>query len=74
MSAGKRNKDGLTRCRMCGCTAVDACLAGCSWEDDDLCSVCSAAVDSMAAWLVECRRPNKTALWREVVAKLTRET
>lgn len=29
------------RCRVCGCTNDEACLSGCWWEEDDLCSSCS---------------------------------
>lgn len=71
MKAGSR--DGLTRCRVCGCTQVDACLGGCSWVDDDLCSTCGAAVDALRAWLMDARRANKTALWRETERSLKAE-
>lgn len=27
-------------CRLCGCTQFNACLGGCSWITDDLCSKC----------------------------------
>lgn len=30
------------RCRACGCTDDRACLGGCDWVDDDLCSNCAA--------------------------------
>lgn len=69
----KRDRNGLTRCRVCGCTASDACSGGCSWVDDDLCSVCDAAALALSAWLHDARRPNKAALWREAVAQLERE-
>jgi len=33
-------------CRVCGCTAMDACVGGCSWirGEGNLCSVCGRAV------------------------------
>jgi len=31
------------RCRICGCTELQACPGGCSWIDKDLCSSCAAA-------------------------------
>ena len=62
----KRDRDGLTRCRVCGCTEVDACADGCSWVDGtDLCSTCGRAVDELAWWMAHSRRVNKAALWRE---------
>lgn len=37
---------GVSRCRGCGCTDLDACLdptdkLPCSWVEDDLCSACA---------------------------------
>ena len=74
VKAIKRDKDGLIRCRVCGCTEGDACADGCSWVDDDLCSTCGSASEAIAAWIYGARRANKTALWREAVDKLERET
>lgn len=28
------------RCRVCGCTDYNACICGCFWVADDLCSAC----------------------------------
>lgn len=28
------------RCRVCGCTQFNACLGGCYWIEEDLCSKC----------------------------------
>ena len=28
-------------CRVCGCSQHDACLAGCGWAEDDLCTACA---------------------------------
>lgn len=73
-AAVRRDRDGLTRCRVCGCTQADGCPGGCEWVDDDLCSVCSDAADALAAWIYGTRRANKTGLWREAIDKLERET
>jgi hypothetical protein len=62
----KRDRNGLTRCRVCGCTEVDACAPGCSWVEEDLCSVCAVAAEALFDWLGDARRANKSALWREV--------
>ena len=29
------------KCRICGCTDERACAVGCSWIQEDLCSVCA---------------------------------
>lgn len=29
------------RCRICGCTWNNACIGGCSWVEEDLCSKCN---------------------------------
>ena len=34
--------DGLEACRFCGCTELRACLGGCAWVADNLCSACDA--------------------------------
>lgn len=70
----RRDRDGLTRCRVCGCTEADGCPEGCERVDDDLCSVCGTAADALAAWIYGVRRANKTGLWREAIDKLERET
>ena len=33
----------MRRCRVCGCTDLQACEGGCWWIEDDLCSSCVAA-------------------------------
>lgn len=63
----KRDRDGLIRCRVCGCTAADACPAGCSWVEDDLCSVCATAAEAIADWIGDARRVNWAALKREAL-------
>ncbi len=37
--------DGEQVCRVCGCTQDNACLGGCCWVEDDLCSQCAAKMD-----------------------------
>ena len=65
----RRDRNGLTRCRVCGCTQVDACPEGCGWAKghEDLCATCAAAAETLAIWLMAARRPNRAALWREAV-------
>ena len=36
------------RCRICGCTELQACPGGCSWVGADLCSSCAAAAGPAA--------------------------
>ena len=31
---------GISRCRACGCTDMNACPEGCYWVEPDLCSEC----------------------------------
>ncbi|BBB91040.1 MAG TPA: hypothetical protein PKA28_10735 [Methylomusa anaerophila] len=33
-------KNDIRRCRVCGCTDDNACLGGCYWVEEDLCSKC----------------------------------
>lgn len=33
-------EEGVTACRVCGCTDDAACFGGCFWVEPDLCSVC----------------------------------
>jgi hypothetical protein len=69
----KRDKNGLTRCRVCGCTYIEPCNPPCSWVDNDLCSTCHATVDMMVGWLDAAHRPSMVALKREVkLARLER--
>ncbi|MBP2482912.1 DNA-binding response OmpR family regulator [Stenotrophomonas sp. PvP093] len=36
------------RCRICGCTELQACRGGCSWIDKDLCRSCGEAASHTA--------------------------
>lgn len=35
----------ITICRKCGCSDNNACLGGCFWVEEDLCSTCAKAAD-----------------------------
>lgn len=74
----KVDRDGLVRCRVCGCTEREACCPPCSWmrapatlkvgahAEIDLCSMCYEAAAQLTYWLTGAHRPSKAALWREV--------
>ena len=68
----RRDRHGLTRCRVCGCTDVDPCADGCSWMNkySDLCTTCAVAAEAVVDWFLSARRPNQAALWREVDEQL----
>jgi len=66
----KRDRDGLIRCRVCGCTEMDACPVGCSWVEEDLCSVCAQAVAGLLEWEDAAHRANLGALLREYRRRL----
>jgi predicted Fe-S protein YdhL (DUF1289 family) len=61
----KRDRNGLIRCRVCGCTEVDACDPPCSWVEKDLCSGCADAAEMIARWTEGARRINLAGLLRE---------
>ena len=65
----RRDRDGLTRCRVCGCTQVDACAGGGGWVpgEADLWTTCAEAVAALVLWLDQARRANRAALWREAI-------
>lgn len=47
MIAAQRAVDvanGSSACRSCGCTPNAACVGGCAWLDDDLCTSCAVVV------------------------------
>jgi hypothetical protein len=46
MDALERAGDMLTqyefrRCRVCGCSQIDACPSCCGWAEEDLCTACT---------------------------------
>lgn len=67
----KTDSQGYVRCRVCGCTEVDACPVGCCWVEDDLCSVCAAAAEALGHWHRQVRRANLSALLRETRSQLS---
>ena len=68
------DRDGLIRCRVCGCTEREACDPPCRWIEDDLCSVCALGVAAYIGWAMSARCPSPAAFIREarVQAELMR--
>lgn len=64
----KVNRDGLVRCRVCGCTEREACNPPCAWVrgEVDICDRCYTAATILLDWREGAHRPSKAALWREV--------
>lgn len=64
----RRDRNGLVRCRVCGCTNVDACMPSCGWTPGytDLCTGCDDAAVALVKWCDGARRVNRSGLWREV--------
>lgn len=56
----RRDRNGLTRCRVCGCTELDACNPPCGWQagHEDLCTTCHAAAEAIHEWMWAARRAN----------------
>ena len=62
----QRVRDGLQRCRVCGCTQVDGCNPPCGWiAGEDLCTTCYDAAQAVFTWLNSARRVNWAGLRRE---------
>jgi len=61
-----RDKDGMMKCRVCGCTEVRACQPPCSWAGPFICSNCHNAVSALRQWKEGANRANMTALLREL--------
>lgn len=63
-----RDRDGLTKCRVCSCTETRACNPPCSWVPGelDLCSTCEATALVLRMWLDSAYRPSMLALAREL--------
>jgi hypothetical protein len=59
------DRDGLVRCRVCGCTEREPCGSACGWVEVDLCSSCHETLEAMLYWAEVARRVNMTALLRE---------
>jgi len=60
----------MTRCRVCGCTEVNACNPPCGWEPEcgNLCSNCATAINAVIDWMDAAVRANFTGLIREAKA------
>lgn len=65
----KTDRDGLIKCRVCGCTEREACNPPCGWQPGelDLCTSCADAIWELRAWLERAHRPSMRALVREVL-------
>lgn len=46
----------VRKCRVCGCTDLNACEGGCSWVEDDLCSNCEGKETATA---MNCEEVNR---------------
>ena len=69
----RQDRDGLVRCRVCGCTEREPCNPPCSWaprDEVDLCSNCAEAVSHLIDWVYTAHRASWAALKREVKAQL----
>lgn len=64
----RHDAKGFIRCRVCGCTEVDACNPPCGWVpgEADLCTGCHQAAAAIAEWKGGARLANMSALMREV--------
>jgi hypothetical protein len=64
--SARRDRNGLTRCRVCGCTQVDGCNPPCGWiAGEDMCTTCWDAVQAVFTWTNSARRVNWAGLRRE---------
>jgi hypothetical protein len=59
------DRDGLVRCRVCGCTEREPCNPPCGWLEVDLCTSCASAVLAITGWLEGAYRANVSGLLRE---------
>ena len=61
------DRNGFVRCRVCGCTEIDACPGGCGWVpgEENLCTTCGEAARAILIWRGSARRANIAALLRE---------
>jgi predicted Fe-S protein YdhL (DUF1289 family) len=69
----KHDKNGLVRCRVCGCTEIEPCDPPCSWVEVDLCSGCWDTVAALVRWREGARRPSMAALKVAVTDELIRQ-
>jgi hypothetical protein len=68
----KCDRDGLVRCRVCGCTETSPCYPPCGWQpgEADLCDRCHEMTYRMRVFMVGAHRYSQAALLREV-ARMT---
>lgn len=52
------------KCRICGCTYERGCPAGCSWFEDELCSVCARFRGQLSVYSGDALRVTKAGLAR----------
>jgi len=73
-AAVHRDRDGLTKCRVCSCTETRPCNPPCGWErgEADLCDSCAETARVLRAWLDGAYRPSMAALARELRKRGTR--
>lgn len=63
----KIDRHGFIRCRVCGCTQIDACPGGCGWAYANLCTICDQAAQALVTWMQDSRRPMWEPLKREAL-------
>jgi hypothetical protein len=70
----RHDTDGNVRCRVCGCTEIDACNPSCGWAADDkrgdLCTNCAEVLFELVMWSEGAHRPSRAALMRELDHRL----
>ena len=71
----KVDRDGLVRCRVCGCTEREPCFPPCAWAPDepDICDRCHHAAFVLRCWFAGAHRASWAALLREVARMKARE-
>jgi hypothetical protein len=64
----KVDRDGLVRCRVCGCTEREPCFPPCGWRqgEADLCDRCHEMAYHLRIFMAGAHRFSKAALLREV--------
>lgn len=66
MSGNKTRKFHEPKCRVCGCTEMNACNPPCAWAEPDLCTGCRDIAVALVEWERSAVKPNRHALRREV--------
>ena len=65
----KTDRDGLVRCRVCGCTEREPCCPPCGWADIDLCSGCADVVTILLDYAEGAHRFSVAGLLREFACR-----